>query len=200
MQLLVATGNPGKLQEYRELLADLPVEWLSLQDAGLADMDVEETGRSFEENARLKASAYHAASGLLTLADDSGLVVDALGGAPGIYSARYGAPEAKTDEDRYTKLLSALENVPDNQRRAHFVCIIAIAAPGFPLQTVEGRVAGHIARAPRGSHGFGYDPVFVTEDGRTAAELPPEEKHRISHRGEALRAALPVLKRITGTG
>ncbi len=197
-QLLVGTGNPGKLKEYQDMLGALAVEWRSLHDVGLGDMEVDETGSSFAENARLKASAYHQASGLLTLADDSGLVVDALGGAPGIYTARYGAPEAKTDADRYHKLLDALQHVPDDERSARFVCVVAIAAPGMPAQTVQGTLEGRIGHAPRGDNGFGYDPVFRLSDGRTLAELPSAEKHRISHRGHALEAALPLLQRLLG--
>lgn len=194
MKLLVATSNPGKLNEFSEMLHDLDVEWVSLHEVGLAEMDVPETGETFAENAILKARAYHQASGLLTLADDSGLVVDALDGAPGVYSARYGAPEVSTDIGRYQKVLAQLAGVPDERRTARFVCVVAIAAPQQEIITVEGKVKGHIAHAPRGENGFGYDPIFQLADGRTIAEMPSHEKHRISHRGHALRAALPILQ------
>lgn len=193
-QLLVATGNPGKLKEYQELLSDLDVEWVSLKDVGLGDMDVDETGDSFEANAILKAQTYCQASGIITLADDSGLVVDALDGRPGIYSARYGAPQVTTDEGRYLKLLGDMESVPDAARTARFVCVVAIAVPNRTVQTVRGEFEGKIGYAPRGNNGFGYDPVFVVDDGRALAELLPEEKHRISHRGLALKKAHPILR------
>ena len=193
MKLLVATGNPGKLVEYRELLDDLQVEWVSLADVGLGDMDVEETGTTFEANARLKAESYCRASGLLTLADDSGLVVDALNGAPGLYSKRYGAPELVTDQDRYQRVLAQLKDVPEEQRTARFVCVVAIAAPTGEVRVAEGRVEGHIAHAPRGTNGFGYDPIFRLPDDRTLAELSSREKNPISHRGVALANAHPIL-------
>jgi len=192
-KLLVATGNMGKLKEYQELLSDLDVEWVSLKDVGLGDMDVDETGSTFTENAILKAESYSQAANLITLADDSGLVVDALDGRPGIYSARYGAPAAKTDQDRYQKLLGELDGIAVAQRTARFVCVVAIAIPNHVTHTVEGLFEGHIATAPLGEHGFGYDPIFELPDGRTLAQLPPAEKHRISHRGLALEKARPYL-------
>jgi XTP/dITP diphosphohydrolase len=196
-KVLVATGNPGKVREYRDMLNDLALEWLSLKDVGLDQMEVEETGATFAENAILKARAYQtAAGGLLTLADDSGLEVFALKGAPGVYSARYGAPEISTEQGRYQKLLGALAEVPAEQRGARFVCVIAIAAPGQEVMTVEGYLEGSIGWEARGSHGFGYDPVFVMPDGRHLAELRPEEKNPISHRGVALQKALPRLREL----
>ncbi len=193
MKLLVATQNKGKLAEYRELLADIDAEWVDLQEVGLGTMEVEETGNTFAANAILKARAYSEASGLLTLADDSGLVVDALNGAPGIYSARYGAPEVTTDKGRYEKLLSHLQDVPMEKRTARFKCVVALAAPEQEVLTAEGTLEGKIAFAPRGNHGFGYDPIFLLPDGRTLAELPPEEKNRISHRSNALENAHTLL-------
>lgn len=193
MKLLVATTNRGKLAEYRELLADIDVEWVDLQDVGLGTMEVAETEDTFAANAILKARAYCEASGLLTLADDSGLVVDALEGAPGVYSARYGAPEVTTDRGRYEKLLAALQDVPLEKRTARFKCVVALAAPDQEIVTVEGKIEGRIAFSPRGSNGFGYDPVFLLSDGRTLAELPSAEKNRISHRGNALEKAQPLL-------
>jgi len=197
--LLVATQNRGKLDEYRDMLNELgDINWLSLWDVGLAGMEVEESGSTFEENARLKAVAYAEATGIFTLADDSGLMVDALDGAPGIYSARYGAPAAGSDQERYDLLLHNLQGVPHEKRTARFVCVIAMASPGQPVHFAPGSVEGHIATAPRGEHGFGYDPVFLLPDGRTMAQLSPDEKHIISHRGNALRAALPILRELLG--
>ncbi len=187
--LLVATTNPGKLHEYRALLSDLPVRWLTLADVGLDQLDVEETGETFFDNAVLKARVYQARSGLPTLADDSGLEVDALGGAPGVRSARY----APTAPERNTRLLTALEGVPARQRTARFVCVVAFLAPDGLLIAAEGRVEGAIGEAPRGTNGFGYDPVFLLDGRRTLAELPADEKNRISHRGRALARLRPLL-------
>jgi XTP/dITP diphosphohydrolase len=195
-KLLVATNNPGKIDEYGELLAGLPAEITFPTREGL-DLEVDESGASFEENARIKAVAYAQASGLLTLADDSGLEVDALGGAPGIRSARFAGPTAD-DTDRYRKLLTALADVPQGQRSAHFRCVVAVALPEGPVHTACGVCEGEIGFAPRGQHGFGYDPVFVVYgyDGQTMAELPPDLKNRISHRARALDAARPFLARL----
>ncbi len=192
-KLLVATTNRGKLLEFRALLADLPFELVDLMGAGVSD-EIEETGTTFEENARLKAEGYAGLSGMLTLADDSGLEVAALGGEPGVYSARYGG-EA-TAEGRYRLLLRKLEGVPFHERLARFVSVIAIADPIGRVETVEGTVGGVIEFEPRGTGGFGYDPVFLLIDrGVTMAELDPDEKNRISHRAEALRKARPILAR-----
>lgn len=191
--LLVATHNRGKLREYRELLRDLPVQLTFLDEVGIAD-DVPETGQSFEENAVLKARAYAQKSGLLTLADDSGLEVDALGGRPGVHSARYAGPTA-TDADRIRKLLSELQGVPPEQRTARFRCVIAVATPDGEVITAEGTVEGVIATEPRGTHGFGYDPIFyLPELGVTMAQLPPAVKNRISHRARAAQAIKPLLR------
>jgi XTP/dITP diphosphohydrolase len=195
-KLLVGTNNQGKVQEYEELLTDLPdtLEVTFPAREGLT-LEVEESGKTFEENARIKALAYAQASGLLSLADDSGLEVDALGGAPGIHSARYSGPAA-TDIDRYRKLLDALANVPAGQRSARFRCEVAIALPDGTVHTADGFCEGEIGFAPRGEHGFGYDPVFVVmgHGGRTMAELPPDVKNEISHRARALMAIQPVLR------
>ena len=199
MKLLIATNNPGKVREYQELLEDLPiaVEITYPAQEGLA-LEVEESGETFEENARLKALAFAQASGLLTLADDSGLEVDALDGAPGVRSARYAGPDAN-DVDRYRKLLGELAGVPATQRSARFRCVVALAQPDDQIHTEDGTCEGEIGYAPRGTHGFGYDPVFVVEGygGRTMAELSPEIKNRISHRGRALAAILPTLERLS---
>ena len=191
-KLLVATHNPGKVREYRELLAQLPIEVTYLDAEGITQ-EVEETGETFAANAILKAQAYAATSGLWTWADDSGLEVDALDGAPGIYSSRYAGPGA-TDADRYRKLLDALTGVAWSQRTARFRCVVALATPDGQLQTAEGTCEGIIAFGPTGSNGFGYDPVFFLPDrGVTMAQLPAEVKNRISHRGLAAAAAGKLL-------
>lgn len=199
-RLLVATNNPGKLREYRDLLAGLPetVEISFPAQEGI-DLEVEEVGETFDENARIKAVAYAQASGLLTLADDSGLEVDALDGAPGVRSARYAGPGA-SDADRYRKLLADLAGIPPGQRSARFRCVVALALPEGPVYTAEGRCEGNIGFSARGEHGFGYDPVFIVDGfgGKTLAELSPEVKNRISHRARAMEAALPTLRRLLG--
>jgi XTP/dITP diphosphohydrolase len=192
-KLLVATNNPGKVREFKKLLAGLPVEITFPAQEGL-NLNVEESGETFADNAGLKARAYAQASGLLTLADDSGLEVDALGGAPGVRSARYAGPGAG-DEDRYRKLLAALAGVPETQRTARFRCVVALARPDGTLHTADGTCEGQIGFEPRGEHGFGYDPVFLVDgyDGQTLAELPPDLKNEISHRARAVQAARPLL-------
>lgn len=197
MKLLIATNNPGKIKEYQELLGDLPLELTYPAQEGL-DIEVAETGGSFAENACLKATAYAKASGLLTLADDSGLEVDALGGEPGIHSARY-AGSGASDEERYRLLLEKLQGVPWEERTARFRCVIAVATPGGQVYTTEGSCAGVIAFAPKGEHGFGYDPVFyLPEYGMTMAELPPETKNKISHRARAMQKAREILSDLIG--
>lgn len=192
-KLLVATHNQGKVREYRELLADLPLEVTYLDPEGIT-VEVEETGATFEENARLKATAYAGLSGYWTWADDSGLEVDALGGAPGVYSARYAGPDA-TDADRYRKLLAALTAVPWGRRTARFRCTVALATPDGEVRTVDGVCEGVIAFGPAGSNGFGYDPVFYfPERNQTMAQLPPEVKNQVSHRARAAQGALALLK------
>ena len=193
LRLLIATHNKGKLREYRQLLADLPVTLTYLDEVGITE-DVPETGSTFAENAVQKATAYARLSGMLTLADDSGLEVDALGGAPGIHSARYAGPGA-SDADRIRKLLAELKDVPPERRTARFRCVIAVATPEGEVHTAEGTVEGVIVDEPRGHHGFGYDPVFFLPDrGCTMAELPPEEKNRISHRARAAERIKPILR------
>lgn len=195
MRLLLATRNPGKLRELRALLADLPLECLSLADVGVAT-DIPETGASLKENAILKARGYAELSGLTTLADDSGLEVDALGGEPGVHSSRWAGPGA-TDADRIRKLLERLRGVPPQRRQARFRAVAAIATPDGRLYTTEGTLEGVIADRPRGSGGFGYDPVFLVPDlGKTVAELDPETKNRISHRARAILAARPILEQL----
>ena len=193
VKLLIATHNPGKVREYEELLAGLPLELTYPAQEGL-DIEVAETGESFAENARLKAAAYARASGLLTLADDSGLEVDALGGEPGIRSARY-AGKGASDEDRYRLLLEKLREVPWEERTARFRCVIAVATPEDQIRTAEGTCEGIIAFAPKGEHGFGYDPVFYFQEyGMTMAELSPATKNKISHRARAAQGVRDILE------
>ena len=219
-KLLIATRNSGKMREYQHLFRELPFQLLSLDDLGIAT-EVEETGQTFLENAWLKANTYAALSGLLTLSDDSGLEVDALGGEPGIHSARYGGdPPASdppaSDRERVSLLLNNLADVPWPQRTARFRCVIAIARspatimntdipysftiqqdkPG-QLASVVGSVAGMIQYEPQGDEGFGYDPVFYLPSfERTMAQIALEEKNRISHRSDAAGKAARVLWKI----
>lgn len=194
LRLLIATGNAGKLKEYREILDGLPLDLVGPGDLGL-DLGVEENGDTFAANARLKASAYAQASGLPVLADDSGLEVDALGGLPGVHSARYAGVGA-TDADRRRKLLLALEQVPDEERTARFRCVVALYWEG-DFHMAEGTVEGSIGREECGSGGFGYDALFIVpETGKTMAELTAAEKNAISHRGRAARSARRVLDRL----
>ncbi len=192
-KLLIATHNQGKVREYRELLSGLPLEVTYLDAEGIT-REVEETGATMEENARLKASQYAELSGLWTWADDSGLEVDALGGAPGVYSARY-AGEGATDADRYRKLLDALTGVPWDSRSARFRCAVALATPEGEMRVTEGVCEGVIAFGPAGENGFGYDPVFyMPERGATMAQLPSELKNQVSHRARASQKALLLLQ------
>jgi XTP/dITP diphosphohydrolase len=197
-QLLIATSNAGKLGELRTLIADLPLELLSLAD--FPDIEsVEETGSTFAENASLKASGYARQARVLTLADDSGLVVDALGGRPGVRSARYVQPGA-TYPERIASLLAELASVADTDRTARFVCAMRLASSdGKIVFATEKNCEGFIAAAPRGTGGFGYDPVFVPDGfDETFGELAAEVKNRISHRGLALAAVHEFLGSLTG--
>lgn len=197
--LLIATTNRNKLREFGAIFGALPLDLRSLDDVGITT-DVEETGATFAENARLKAEFYASQSGLATLADDSGLEVAALGGEPGVRSHRYAGPDA-TDADRNALVLKKLEGVPFHARLARFVCAIALAHPGGALEEVEGVLPGVIELAPRGENGFGYDPLFyVLDENATLAELPPERKNRISHRALAADAARAVLERWVAEG
>jgi len=191
-RLLIATHNPGKIRDYQLLLADLPLVVTSLSEAGIA-RDVDETGTTFAANACLKAETYATWSGLWTWADDSGLEVDALQGRPGVYSARYGGP-GLTDQDRYRRLLTELAETPPTAWSARFRCVVALAGPDLPMVTTEATVEGLITDQPRGSHGFGYDPIFfLPEFNATMAELAPAVKNRISHRGKAAQQAKQLL-------
>jgi XTP/dITP diphosphohydrolase len=181
--IVLATKNQGKVLEFQDLLADHPVELMNLNDFGPTPEPFEEAD-SFEDNAYLKASFYARILGYPALADDSGLTVQALGGAPGVHSARWAGPNA-TDQDRVNKLLGALSDQDD--RRAAFVCALVLAAPTGPGLTWVGRVEGEITQRPRGENGFGYDPVFYYPPlDRTFAQLDRAEKNKISHRGRAL--------------
>jgi XTP/dITP diphosphohydrolase len=186
--LLLATTNQGKQREYRTLLQDIPFEIVTPADAGI-NAEVAEIGKTFEENATLKATTLAAISGLLSLADDSGLEVDALGGEPGALSHRYAGDNA-TDADRVDFLLAKLKDVPEMQRTAQFRCVIAIAEPHGRVELCSGICRGVITAAPRGNQGFGYDPIFfVPELGKTIAEMTLEEKNLISHRARAAEQA-----------
>jgi len=188
-KLVVATTNQGKAREVAQLLEGLPYEIVSL--AGYPDApDVDETGSTFVENAVQKATAYARFTGELTIADDSGLEVDALDGAPGVFSSRF----APTDPERNAKLLDLIKDVPDQNRTARFRCAVAVAEPDGGVQTCEGAVEGRIAREPKGANGFGYDPIFyVPELAKHMAELEASEKNAVSHRGSALRTARKLL-------
>ncbi|MGD2048367.1 MAG: RdgB/HAM1 family non-canonical purine NTP pyrophosphatase [Chloroflexota bacterium] len=192
-QLLVATRNPGKVAEISEILGSLDVVLLSLDDVGV-DLEVEETGETFEENAILKGKVYASKTGLLTLSDDSGLEVDALDGRPGVHTARFGGPDL-TPKERYQRLLDSLSSVPWEQRSARFCCVVALSHDEELLGTATGVCEGMIALEPAGEGGFGYDPIFYLPDrNMTMAQLPPGEKHHISHRGRALAAIAPLLR------
>jgi XTP/dITP diphosphohydrolase len=197
--LLIATTNQNKLREYAAIFTGVPIELRTLGDLGIAE-DVEETGATFAENAQLKAEFYAQRSNLPVLADDSGLEVHARNGEPGVRSHRYAGPDA-TDADRNALLLKNLAGVPFHARLARFVCSIALARPDGAVELVEGALPGVIEFAPRGEHGFGYDPLFyLLDENATLAELPPERKNQISHRAVAARAAREVLKRWIGHG
>jgi XTP/dITP diphosphohydrolase len=191
--LLLATTNRHKLDEFRVIFSTLPFTLFSLTDIQL-DVDVEETGTTFLENAELKARFYAQTSGMLSLADDSGLEIDALGGAPGVYSARFMGVDTPYEE-RFRAILKQLQGLPQAQRTARFRCVISIAEPSGYCRSVEGVIEGVIADAPRGTNGFGYDPIFLLPElGKTTAELAPEHKNRISHRGLAARKAQKLLE------
>ena len=203
---MIATGNPGKLREYQQLLNGAAFELVSLGHLGITQ-EVDETGVTFYENARLKALAYGAMSGLPTLADDSGLEVNALGGDPGVRSARYGGDACNSDEDRVRLLLENMRDVPWEQRMARFRCVIAVSFPSGlstsedgqeDLEYMVGSVAGMIQYGPMGDEGFGYDPVFYLPSyGQTMSQLILAEKNRVSHRADAARKALAWLNRLS---
>ena len=181
---MLATANPGKIKEMREILSKLDIEVVSREDLGI-DIEIEETGASFKENSQIKAMAICNIAGVPAIADDSGLIVDALGGEPGVYSSSYGGEELTADE-RCGYLLKKIENM--EQRQAKFVCTIVCAFPNGDLLTTMGECIGVITTEPAGTGGFGYDPVFKPDGcDKTMAELTADEKNKISHRGVALR-------------
>ena len=185
-KVIFATGNQGKMKEIREILGDLDIELLSLKDAGI-QADIVEDGKTFEENAQIKAKTICDLTGEIVLADDSGLEIDYLNKEPGIYSARY-MGEDTSYRIKNANLIHRLEGVPDEQRTARFVCAIAAAFPDGTMKTVRAAMEGRIGYEERGENGFGYDPIFwLPEYGCTSAELSMEEKNKISHRGKALR-------------
>lgn len=195
--IVLATRNRGKIAELSAMLADTGLTVRGLDDFPQVG-EIEETGTTFEENALLKARAVAQATGLVAVADDSGLSVDALNGAPGVYSARYSddsphLPGETRDQRNNAKLLGALAGVPHEKRTARFMCVMAAAAPNGHTATARGSWEGHIATAARGSNGFGYDPLFIDSDsGLHSAELPPEQKNARSHRGKALAALMRI--------
>ena len=183
MKIIAATKNKNKLREFGEILKGFEI--ISQEEAGI-DIDVEETGTTFEENSFLKAKAIYDASGIPAIADDSGLCVDALGGEPGVYSARYGG-EGLDDEGRVELLLKNMKDIPDEKRTARFVCAITMVSDDGVI-TARGECEGRINHAPVGENGFGYDPVFYMEEyDKTTAQMTPDEKNAVSHRGKALR-------------
>jgi XTP/dITP diphosphohydrolase len=191
-RIVVATSNPGKVRELALALAPTGLEILGLE--ALSDPStIEETGATFEANARLKAESYSLRTKLPVLAEDSGIEVDGLGGAPGVLSARYGGA-GLSDADRNLELLEALRDVPRERRTARFRSVIAIGAAGKTLATFEGVVSGLVLEAPRGDHGFGYDPIFFHEEAGCFGELATSEKERYSHRGRAIRAFVDALR------
>jgi XTP/dITP diphosphohydrolase len=204
-RLLLATTNQGKIREFRELLAGCGWELVTPAEVDVA-LEVEETGATYSDNARLKALAFARASGLTSLADDSGLEVDALGGAPGLHSARFAGPDT-SHADKIDVLLDQLRDVPEERRTARFRAVIVIATPEGQTNESEGVCEGRIGHTPRGAGGFGYDPIFVVCESsqgcrdtctRTMAELPAAEKNVISHRARAALAAREVLRRMAG--
>ena len=193
-KLLLATNNAGKVAEFRQLLAGCGWELVTPAELGLT-IEVEETGQTYAENATLKAVEYARAGGLVTLADDSGLEVDAMDGRPGVLSARYAGAD-RTDQERVQAMLQELAGVPDDERTARFRCVIAIADTTGRVERVDGTIEGRIGHEPRGENGFGYDPIFLLPDrGMTTAELPPDEKNAVSHRAVAAQKARTVLER-----
>jgi XTP/dITP diphosphohydrolase len=197
-RLLLGTNNRAKVREYRSLLPDVPYRLVTLREQGL-EINVDEAGESLEENACLKATIVARESGLLTLADDSGLEVDALGGEPGRLSARY-AGENASDADRVSYLLRRLQGVPWERRTARFRCIIALASPEGKVELCSGECSGYIAYAPRGEQGFGYDPIFyLPELDKMMAELTLAQKNKVSHRGRAARQVPQALKKLLAT-
>lgn len=194
MKVVLASKNKHKLEEISKITQRFDMELVLESELGV-DIDVEETGSTFEENSFIKAEAVMKATGLPALADDSGIAVDALNGEPGIYSARYGFDESLDDWGRLQLLLKNTENVPDDKRQAKFVCVITLVTPEGQTIQARGEVHGMLLRAPRGENGFGYDPIFYYPPfGKTLAEASPEEKNQVSHRANALKVFYEKLK------
>lgn len=194
MKVVLASKNKHKLEEISKITEKFDMELVLESELGV-DIDVEETGSTFEENSYLKAEAVMKATGLPALADDSGIAVDALNGEPGIYSARYGFDESLDDRGRLNLLLKNTENVPDDKRQAKFVCVITLVTPQGQTIQARGEVHGMLLRAPAGENGFGYDPIFYYPPfGKSLAQVSPEEKNRVSHRANALKAFYEKLK------
>ncbi len=194
MKMVLASKNPHKLVEIQKIVERFDIQLVLESELGV-DIDVEETGTTFEENSLLKAKAVMEATGLPALADDSGIAVDALNGAPGVYSARYGFDDSLDDWGRLQLLLKNTENVPDGQRQAQFVCVITLMTPDGQVIQARGEVHGELLRAPAGTGGFGYDPIFYYPPlGKTLAEVAPEEKNQVSHRARALKVLYEKMK------
>lgn len=194
MKVVLASKNKHKLEEISKITEKFDMELVLESELGV-DIDVEETGSTFEENSFLKAEAVMKATGLPALADDSGIAVDALNGEPGIYSARYGFDESLDDRGRLNLLLKNTENVPDDKRQAKFVCVITLVTPQGQTIQARGEVHGMLLRAPAGENGFGYDPIFYYPPfGKSLAQVSPEEKNRVSHRANALKVFYEKLK------
>ena len=194
MKVVLASKNPHKLVEISKITEKFGMELVLQSELGV-DIDVEETGTTFEENSFLKAEAVMKATGLPALADDSGIAVDALNGEPGIYSARYGFDETLDDWGRLLLLLKNMENVPDGQRQAKFVCVITMVTPDGKTIQARGEIHGELLREARGDNGFGYDPIFYYPPlGKTTAEMSPEDKNQVSHRANALKVFYDKLK------
>ena len=196
MKLVLASNNAHKLQELRAILSTLGMEVVSQREAGVF-VEPDENGATFEENSYIKAKTVMDACGLPTVADDSGLMVDALGGEPGVFSARYGGNACQSDRDRLEYLLRKMEGVPDKKRTAHFVSVITMLTPDGKKVVARGECPGRILREAHGENGFGYDPVFyVPEEGCTFAQLAPERKNQISHRARALEAFVRQIREV----
>ena len=194
MKVVLASKNKHKLVEISQITEKFGFELILQSELGV-DIDVEETGTTFEENSYLKAEAVMKATGLPALADDSGIAVDALDGAPGVYSARYGGDPTMSDWDRLELLLKNTEQVPDGQRQAQFVCVITMVTPEGEVIQARGEIHGELLRAPVGENGFGYDPIFYYPPaGMSTAEMSPEDKNQVSHRGNALKVLNEKLK------
>ena len=194
MKFIIATNNPKKLKELERILNPLGIDAVSAKDAGVKLDEVKETGKTFAENAFIKAQAAFDKTGMPAIADDSGLSVDALGGRPGVYSARY-AGKGATDEDRIAKLLSEMKNVSDKRRTAHFTSSVCCILPDGKKLTVEGVCNGKIGYEPVGEDNFGYDPIFVYNNDKTFAQMTAEEKDNVSHRGKSLKMLQKELKK-----